>query len=164
MKGMVVSRVKIADWAVLKGRGVLTTIGLGSCVGVVLYDYRSRVGGLAHILLHDSRDFPNKSKPFNPAKYADTAIPLLVREIENIGGNKERLRAKIAGGSQLFKNQKVRESVGEKNLRLVRQVLEKHGIPIIGEDVGGNYGRTLHFYVDTGKTIVSTVGRGEKEI
>lgn len=159
-----VSRVKIADWAVQKGRGALITIGLGSCVGIVLYDLQNKAGGLAHILLHNSRDFPNKSKPFNPAKYVDTAIPLLVEELEKIGGRRSRLQAKIAGGSQLFKNQKAGESVGEKNIRMARQVLRKLDIPIIGEDVGGGHGRTVHFFVETGKMIVSTVGKGEKEI
>ncbi len=161
---MSISRVKIADGAVLKGQGVLMTIGLGSCVGIALYDVQDKVGGLAHILLYNSQEFPNRSKPLNPAKFADTAIPWLVQEMEKLGGKRDRLQAKIAGGSQLFMNQKAGGSVGEKNVQMVRQVLRELGIPIAGEDVGGNYGRTLHFFVATGKMIVSTVGKGEKEI
>jgi chemotaxis protein CheD len=161
---MHISRVKIADWAVLKGQGVLMTIGLGSCVGIALYDAQNKVGGLAHILLADSRGFYRRPVPLNPAKFADTAIPLLVQEIEKAGGKRERLQAKIAGGSQLFMNQKPGNSVGEKNVQAVRRVLKELGIPIAGEDVGGNHGRTLRFFVETGQVIISTVGRGEKEV
>lgn len=140
------------------------TIGLGSCVGIALYDLKNKAGGLAHILLHCSRDFPNRSTPLNPAKFADTAIPLLVQEVEKIGGKRSWLQAKLAGGSKLFMNRKAGESVGEKNVQMVKLVLGKFGIPIAGEDTGGNYGRTVHFFVETGKMIVSTVGKGKKEI
>ena len=161
---MHISRVKIADWAVLKGGGILMTIGLGSCVGVALYDVQQKIGGLAHILLSKSREFPQRAAAFNPAKFADTAIPLLVQEMERVGGKKSRLRAKIAGGSQLFMNQKIGNSVGEKNVLTTRQVLGELGIPIAGEDVGGNYGRTLRFFVESGLVVISTVGRGEKVV
>lgn len=157
-------KVKIADLAVLKDEGLLMTVGLGSCVGIAIYDAGNKVGGLAHILLADSKQFQNRGSNFNPAKFADTAIPLMVEKMEEIGGNKSRFIAKIAGGSQLFSFQKARISVGEKNIESVRETLKQLRIPIQGEDVGGNYGRTLKFYVDTGRVVITTVGRGEKEL
>lgn len=155
--------VKIADMAVLKETGLIITVGLGSCVGITLYDPLVRVGGMTHILLSNSRNFKNQGS-INHAKFADTAIPLLVRKIESLGGRKNRLSAKIAGGSQLFSFQKTNFTIGEDNISAVREVLEKSSIPIRGEDVRGSYGRTMRLFIDTGKVIVSTVGKEEKEL
>lgn len=158
-------KVKIADLAVLRHQGILITVGLGSCVGIALYDDESKVGGLAHILLYSSRQFENRSNSFNPAKFADTAIPLLVEKMEKSGGKRRRFKAKIAGGSQLFNfNHSAGPSIGEKNIEAVREILQKLGIPLLGEDVGGNFGRTMRFFVDSGKVIITTVGRGEREL
>ncbi len=156
--------VKIADLAVIKDRGMLITVGLGSCVGVAIYDYREKVGGLAHVFLADSSVFKNKGNHFNHAKFADTAVPALVHELEKAGGNRRRTYAKIAGGSQLYNFQKIGFNVGENNIEAVRHALRQLGIPIKGEDVGGSHGRTMRFFVDSGKVSISTVGKGEKEI
>ena len=158
-------KVKIADLAVLKNQGLLLTVGLGSCVGIALYDPESRIGGLAHILLYYSKQFQNSSNSFNPAKFADTAIPLLVRKMENIGGRRKRFRAKIAGGSQLFNFRRTDGiSIGERNIEAVRRTLKKMEIPLRAEDVGGNFGRTMRFFVDSGKVLISTIGKEEKEL
>lgn len=154
-------RVKIADYAVLRDEGLLITVGLGSCVGIALYDPVIRVAGLAHILLADSAMFKNQS---NPAKFADTAIPLLVEQMAAFGAKQNRLKAKIAGGSQLFSFEKSVISVGEKNIHSVRNVLGYMRIPILGQDVGGSVGRTMKVCVADGKVLVSTVGSPEKEI
>jgi chemotaxis protein CheD len=161
---MHIIKVKIADLAVLKDQGILITVGLGSCVGVALHDAENKVGGLAHILLSCSCQFGNRSNPFNPAKFADTAIPLLVEKMEKCGGKRNRIKAKIAGGSQLFSFNHGVSSIGEKNIEAVRQTLEELEIPIKGEDVGGNHGRTMRFFVDSGKVVITTIGRGEKEL
>jgi chemotaxis protein CheD len=155
-------KVKIADLAVKREPGIIVTIGLGSCVGIVLYDPANRVGGLAHILLADSTQFKSKNVPLNKAKFADTAIPFLASEMERLGAKKQYLQAKIAGGSKLFPNKSI--SVGEKNVEAVIKTLKGMGIPIRGKDVGGNYGRTMKLFVDTGKVLISTVGKGEKEL
>lgn len=155
------ARVKIADYAVLKEEGVLITVGLGSCVGIALYDPFARVAGLAHILLSDSTQFRNNT---NPAKFADTAIPVLIREMVGTGARVNRLNAKIAGGSQLFSFEKSVISVGEKNIQAVRRTLTDLHIPLVGEDVGGRSGRTMKFYVEDGRVAVTTVGTDEKEI
>jgi len=158
-------RVKIADMAVKKDHGIIVTVGLGSCIGIALYDPASKLGGLSHILLPDSTQFKNVNKGnINIAKFADTAIPNLVATMGKMGANKNRLQAKIAGGSQLFNFDKPSMSVGEKNIGAVILTLKGMGIPILKEDVGGNYGRTMRLFVDTGKVMISTVGKGEKEL
>ncbi len=152
-------RVKIADLAVSKNDGVIITVGLGSCVGIALYDSAFKVAGLAHILLSDSSMFKNQS---NPAKFADTAIPLLVEQMVKLGARPNRLQAKIAGGSQLFILEGGSMAVGEKNINMVRDVLRSLRIPIVGEDLGGNVGRTMKLFVPDGKVLISTTGAGEK--
>ena len=159
---MTLHKVKIADLAVLKEKGVLITIGLGSCVGIALYDGAARVAGLAHILLSDSSQFSHKtSTDVNPAKFADTAIPNLIHLMEDQGAKKSRLRAKIAGGSQLFSFNSNVIRVGDKNVEMVKKKLKEHSVPLIGEDVGGNYGRTMKIEVETGMVFIYTVGREE---
>jgi len=154
-------RVKIADLAVMKDSGLLVTVGLGSCVGVAIYDTVSKAAGLAHILLADSSMFKNRD---NLAKFADTAIPLLVSELARLGARNGRLLAKIAGGSQLFCFENSTFSVGEKNIQMVRQTLSTLGIPLLAEDTGGSTGRTMRVYVREGRVTVATAGGEEREI
>ena len=155
-------KVKIADLAVLKGTGFLITIGLGSCVGIALYDEKFKVAGLAHVLLADSKQFSRRKTELNPAKFADTAIPVLIEEMELQGGNRKYFIAKIAGGGQLFAYNSTVIRVGDKNVEMVKRKLKELSIPLIAEDVGGNYGRTMKIDVTTGKVYISTVGRKER--
>ncbi|EEG76491.1 chemotaxis protein CheD [Dethiobacter alkaliphilus] len=154
-------RVKIADYAALKEEGMLITVGLGSCVGVALYDSSAKVAGLAHILLSDSSLFKNQS---NPGKFADTALPLLLEDMARFGARPNRIKAKIAGGSQLFSFENKTLSVGEKNIASVRSVLAGLRVPITSEDVGGSVGRTMKVMAADGTVLVSTVGNGEREL
>ena len=159
---MTLYKVKIADLAVLKDEGVLITIGLGSCVGIALYDSFARVAGLAHVLLADSSQFSHKiNTDINPAKFADTAIPNLIQLMEDQGAKKTRLKAKIAGGSQLFSFNSNVIRIGDKNVEMVKKKLLENSVPIIGQDVGGNYGRTMKIEVETGMVFIYTVGREE---
>lgn len=155
-------KVKIADLAVKRVPGIIVTIGLGSCVGIALYDSANKIGGLAHILLADSTQFKNRDMLLNRAKFADTAIPFLASEMKKLGAREQNLQAKIAGGSKLFPNKSI--SVGEKNIEAVIKTLNEMKIPILGRDVGGNYGRTMRLFIDTGTVLITTVGRGEKEL
>ena len=157
-------RVKIADMAVKKDRGTIITVGLGSCIGIALYDPSTKIGGLSHILLSDSTQFKKTNNSINEAKFADTAIPCLIQAMGRVGAKKNRMQAKIAGGSQLFSFDKTTMSVGEKNIEAVIKTLKSLGIPILKEDVGGNHGRTMRLFVDSGKVMISTVGKGEQEL
>ncbi len=156
--------VRIADLAALQGDGVLVTVGLGSCVGVALYDPKNKVAGLAHILLDNSERYIKPSaNHFNPAKFADTAIPALIKTMEGLGARRRNLVAHIAGGSSLFNFKFDGAGIGQKNLAVVRARLDELSIPIQSENSGGNYGRTMKFYASTGKVEISTVSKGEKK-
>lgn len=153
--------VKIADLAVKKEDGILVTFGLGSCVGIALYDQKNRVGGLAHILLNESSKFIRPGKTdVNPAKFADTAVPHLLEKMVELGARKTNLVAKIAGGASLFNFKAETGNVGDKNIEAVRSVLKELQIRTVFEDVGGNHGRTMRLFIDTGEVTITTAGKG----
>lgn len=156
-------KVGMADLAVVKSPDTLTTLGLGSCVGIVLYDRFNKIGGLAHIMLPSSKEIKNNS---NKAKFADTAINILLDDMISLGANKRYLKAKIAGGSQMFnfKSKSDVLKIGERNVKATKEKLNEYGIPIISEDTGGNYGRTIELNTDDGSLLVRTIGHGIKII
>jgi chemotaxis protein CheD len=140
---------------------VLTCIGLGSCVAVCAYDSRERIGGMAHIVLPQNHGLPGN----NPAKFADTAVPLLLDEMIKKGGIKSRLIIKIAGGAQMTLAPGLRDTfkTGEKNLAQVLLMLQRENVAIAATDTGGTVGRTVKMYVGTGQVTVKTaygVARG----
>ena len=154
-------RVGMADFKVCMAPNVLTTLGLGSCVGIVLYDAGVKVGGMVHIMLPDSTKF---AKNENKAKYADTGIQTLIEEMVKQGATKGRMTAKIAGGAQMFafssNNEMLR--IGERNVEAVKSILKELRINIIAEDTGKNYGRTIEFNTDTGVLKIKSVGKPDK--
>lgn len=156
-------KVGIADLNVASSPDKLITVGLGSCIGIVLFDSTNSIGGLAHIMLPDSKAFNNVN---NPMKFADLAIPLLLRKIENIGAQKRNLKAKIAGGASMFNfsDKSMIMDIGARNMNSVKSILNELSIPIIGEDCGGNKGRTMIFDTQNGTVQIRTVGLGIKEI
>ena len=156
-------KVGMADLNVCKSPDGITTLGLGSCVGVAIRDPITKVGGLAHVMLPDSTQIENNS---NRYKFADTGIEYLVKKIIALGGNKSRLEAKIAGGAQMFafQNKSDMVRVGERNVEASKKKLKQLGIPLKAEDTGLNYGRTVIFYPETGKFIIRSAGKPEKTI
>ncbi len=157
-------KVGMADMAVSNDvSAMLITYALGSCVGVSLYDPDKKVGGLIHVMLPSSDKF--KADPRSP-KFADTGIPAIVEDIVKIGGRKNKLIAKIAGGAQMFASSGKGKSsilnIGSRNVEAVKENLKKLNIPIIAEDTGANYARTMEFYLEDGKVIIKTIGKGEK--
>lgn len=156
-------KVGMADLKVVVFPDALTTLGLGSCVGICLYDSTSKVTGMAHIMLPSSKAI---RKNENVAKFADTAIVELISQMEKLGARKSRFIAKIAGGAQMFSFSSQNESmkIGERNAEAVREILKLYGIPIKADDTGGNFGRTIEFYSENGKLIIKTAGKGVKEI
>lgn len=134
--------VGIADLKIVRAPDILVTFALGSCVGICLFDPAVKAAGLSHILLPSSVQIPGNSTPM---KFADTAIPLLAKELGKLGAR--NFKAKIAGGAQMFaaKSNASIANVGERNIQAVKQTLQKMRIPIVVEDVGANYGRTLYF-------------------
>lgn len=160
-------KVGMADLAVCKYPDALTTLGLGSCVGIALYDPVTKVSGLAHIMLPDSTKIKNNQ---NIAKFADTGIEELIKQMIKIGASKTRLVAKIAGGAQMFafKTSTSQASdmmqVGARNVEAVKAVLKKEGIRLLAEDTGLNYGRTIEFYSENGQLLIKRVGKESKTI
>jgi len=126
----------------------MMTIGLGSCIGLTLYDPQKKNGAMVHIMLPDSGGRTDR-----PGKYADTAIPLLIKELDKIGSNKRSLVAKIAGGACMFEYFGTNLNIGERNTEKVRIALKEQGIKISAEDVGGKVGRTVTFLPGSGGKV-----------
>jgi len=161
---MEVIKVGMADLNVTKQPDHIRTTGLGSCVGIVLYDSVNRIGGLAHIMLPTSEMV--KTGQLNKAKYADTAIPLLIDEMIKIGANKSFIKAKIAGGAQMFQFKTANDMmrIGPRNVESTKHWLKVLGITIIAEDTGGNYGRTIELDTTSGILYIKTATQGVNEI
>ncbi len=156
-------KVGMADLKICKAPDAVTTLGLGSCVGVAVRDPVLKIGGLAHVMLPDSTRIKNNT---NIYKFADTGIDELVRLLLKEGASKQRLVAKIAGGAQMFsfQNKSDMVRVGEQNVIASKKKLEELGIPILAEDTGSNYGRTVIFYPENGDFYIRAVGKDEKVI
>jgi chemotaxis protein CheD len=155
--------VGMADLNATKSPGMLTTLGLGSCVGIALFDPVNKIAGLAHIMLPDSTQIQNNS---NAAKFADTATVRLIFLMQKLGARKERLEAKLAGGAQMFdfnaSNKALR--IGDRNVEATLAYLKSHGIPVLAKDTGANYGRTVELYAEDGKFLIKTIGHGSRYI
>jgi len=156
-------KVGIADLNLVLDPGSIMTIGLGSCIGIALYDKTIKVAGLAHIMLPDSTQFKNNT---NPMKFADLAIPLLIEKMEEQGCKKRNLIAKIAGGASMFNfsDKSIISDIGKRNAEAVKKTLKDKLIPIVAEETGGNKGRTMILQASDGKVILKVVGLGIIEL
>lgn len=156
-------KVGMADLNVCTPPNGITTLGLGSCVGVVLYDTTRKISGMVHVMLPDSNKIRNNE---NLAKFADTGIDELIRRLVAIGAGRNSLVAKIAGGAQMFafnsNNDMLR--VGDRNVEATKEKLNSLRIPILAEDTGANYGRTIEFFPESGELIIKSVGKPIKKI
>ncbi|MEO8088738.1 MAG: chemotaxis protein CheD [Gemmatimonadales bacterium] len=162
MSGRVVV-VKVADLRCGLGNDTLLTVGLGSCVAILLYDAEARIGGMAHILLPS----PALSrKDSNPAKFPQTAVPRLLELMTADGARSERITARLAGGASMFAALAPPGTIqmGERNLVAARQVLNSHRLPLTGEAVGGDFGRTVRFRMCDGQVEISTVSHGVQHL
>lgn len=159
-----VIKVGMADLKICPYPNKITTLGLGSCVGIALYDSTTRMAGLAHIMLPDSTQIRNNS---NIAKFADTGIAELIRLMVEAGAGRSRLTAKIAGGAQMFAMKSGASElmrVGDRNVEAVKNFLANERIRILAEDTGANYGRTVIFDSETGDYLIKSVGKPDKII
>lgn len=156
-------KVGIADLNIINPPGKIMTIGLGSCVGIALYDKMKRLAGLAHIMLPDSTSFKNVT---NPYKFADLAIPILIEKMEMEGCSRRNIKAKIVGGASMFNfsDKTMINDIGKRNSEAVVKSLSELKIPILASDVGGNKGRTMIVDAESGVVVVRTIGQETKEI
>ena len=157
-------RVGMAYLKVAKNAEILTSLGLGSCVGIALYDKKSKVAGLVHIMLPYSAKIRDNK---NPAKFADAGIKELVKQMTKAGANKNNIIAKIAGGAQMFSFANSNNdllTIGERNVAAVLKTLEELDIKLLGQDIGGNCGRSIDFCSDTGILNIRTIGSSNKQL
>ena len=156
-------KVGMADMNLCSAPDAITTLGLGSCVGIVLYDATKKICGMVHVMLPDSTQIKNNQ---NYAKFADTGIEVLLDQLLKRGANRRCITAKIAGGAQMFafntNNDMLR--VGERNVEATKRKLSQLGIPVLAEDTGSTYGRTIEFYPENGNLLIKAVGKEPKAI
>lgn len=164
LKTTKVIKVGIADMKTVEAPDSIRTSGLGSCVGVVIYDLSKSIAGLAHVMLPSS-DLASKSCQ-NKFKYADTAVACLIDDLLEQGARKHALKAKLAGGAQMFKFKSGSDSmrIGPRNTEAVKEILSHVNIPIVSSDLGGDSGRTIEFDPATGELNVRTINKGVKVI
>lgn len=151
--------VGIGDFAIARSPIKIKTSGLGSCLGITLYDRQEKIGGLLHTMLPNVKETRIKD---NPAKFTDAGIEYLLGEIIEKGGSRKKFEAKIVGGASMFENSRM--NIGERNIKSAKETLKKLGVPIRAEDTGKNYGRTIIFDTLTGDLLVKTILRGDKII
>jgi len=140
--------IGIGEWST--GDSVMTSIGLGSCIGLIIHDDIKKIGGLAHVMLPKSSGKPNE----RAGKYADTAVEILIKELIMKGSKLQSMKAKLAGGASMFQNFSGNLNIGERNADALKSLLKEKSIPIIREDIGGTMGRTITYYPKEGGRLV----------
>ncbi|MGE4275653.1 MAG: chemotaxis protein CheD [Lawsonibacter sp.] len=151
--------VGIADMKMAQRGGELITYALGSCIGICLYDPAIQLAALVHILLPLNMEAGRK----NPMKYADTGIRETLRQMEEKGGRRPRITAKIAGGAKMFEisGGGGLGNIGQRNIESVHLILKREGIRLLAEDTGGRVARTLSFHPATGQGHIRSYGKPE---
>ena len=162
--GSNVIQVGMADIQLAKAPDKLMSAGLGSCIGICVYDPAVKTGVLAHIMLPQMTQLKNMTS--SRAKFADTAVEMILEIMAKNGINRSHLQAKIAGGAQMFKFSGENDAmkIGDRNSQAVQEHLRKHNIKLLAKDVGGNHGRTIIFDPANGDLLVRTLGHGERVI
>ncbi|MCE5337088.1 MAG: chemotaxis protein CheD [Methanomicrobiaceae archaeon] len=126
------------------------TIGLGSCIALILHDQRRSLGGLAHIMLPESRGNTDR-----PGKFADTATSTLLEEMERFGSTKFAITATVVGGASMFEFSATSLNIGERNAAAVKDLLRELGIRIAHEETGGKVGRSVYYWPEgKGRLII----------
>jgi len=153
--------VGISDMKLSKAPGMIVTYALGSCIGVAFYDPSAKLGALLHIMLPDA-----PAQIDNVFKYADSGIVETLRKMESMGGNRNRITAKIAGGAQMFQvpGDSSLGNIGKRNGDSVKMTLLRQRIRVVGSDIGGTFARTVEFNTSTGIAKIRTYGHPDKEL
>ena len=153
--------VGVAQWAVDQGDAVLVTLGLGSCVAVVLYDAEAKVGALLHLLLPSQQMSRDHS---NPGRFPEMALPLALAEMEAAGARRDRLAAWLVGGASMFGAASAAIAMGERNVAAARQALADAHVPLVAEDVLERHGRSVYFHLEDGRIEVRSVAHGSRTL
>lgn len=154
--------IGMAELGVVKAPQKITTLGLGSCIGLTLYDTINKIGGMVHIVMPSSGKQPGIVR----AKFADTGVDELLTQMLRAGANRSSIVAKLAGGAHMFGNRQRDDTlkVGVRNAYNTKIALLRLKIPILAEDVGGSYGRTIELNPEDGSLLIKTVGKGNKVV
>ena len=157
-------RIGMAEMLVAGNPTIITTT-VGSCIALCMYDPVNRIGGMVHIVLPRKTDYSREEKTDTLIRYADKAVPALLSRLISKGAKKEFIRAKMAGGANMFPmfTHPILE-IGKNNAEAVKKKLAELGVPLVAEDVGGNHGRIVEFDVGSGIMRVNTINKGEKEL
>lgn len=162
---MTAERVSVPMGAaeVRRGPGLLTALGLGSCVAIVLHDGVAGIAGLAHVVLPMP---PPGAARLHPGRYAQTAVPLLLESMVAAGADSARLSAKLVGGASMFGNLIAPGMIplGERNTHAARAALRAASIRVSGEWVGGDFGRSVTVDPATGRVEASSVRHGSRAL
>ncbi|HEU20384.1 MAG TPA: chemotaxis protein CheD [Deltaproteobacteria bacterium] len=155
--------VGVSDFKISKNvQDMIVTYALGSCIAVVVYDPRAKVGGMLHFMLAES-SIDKKKAMDNPAMFADTGIPLLFKSCYQMGAEKKRMIVKVAGGASILDDANFFR-IGQKNITAVRKIFWKNNVLITSEDTGQNFNRTVELHMTDGRVIVRNAGGLLKEL
>lgn len=171
-----VIEVAMGNGVVARAPHIISSLGLGSCVAVTLYDTQRRIGGLAHVMLPDSSHMRSRNGDctmgkkkseigISPYQCAETAIAALLEELRRVGADRRAMVAKMVGGARMFTvYEDASKGIGAQNIISIKHLLKGERIPLIGSDIGGNYGRSVEFHLDSGVLIVTAIGKQDREI
>lgn len=158
-----VINVSLAEIKTARKPHILATPSVGSCVAVMLYDESMGIGSMAHIMLPDVSLAKSKE---NKAKFANTAVEIMLQDLIDQGAVKRRIKAKIVGGANMFpavsRNGAIH--IGARNAAAVKNELKKRRIPLVAEDTGGTYGRSVRFSPESGLVSIKSALYEDKEI
>lgn len=155
--------VGLSELKVAKNPAILATRALGSCVGIALYDAVAKVGGLAHIMLPNSHQVGVRKSGMG---FANTDVKAMLTQLADLGASRRRITAKIVGGANMFPSLSLSKqlNIGARNVAAVKRELGAEGIRLVAEDTGGSHGRSVEFFIETGKVKVVTIAHGQKEL
>ncbi|HDQ93489.1 MAG TPA: chemotaxis protein CheD [Synergistetes bacterium] len=158
--------VGMGETLIARVPGILSSLGIGSCLAVALFDERAGIAGMVHIMLprefkSPMGDLPVKPVMPKPGKFADMALRNLVDLLQKEGAAKSRLKAKFAGGAKMFSISRGPNllSIGEQNIAVVLEELQSLKIPLEGQDTGGTRGRSITFFTETWEMEVRAIGQ-----
>lgn len=169
-------KVEMGEGIVAAAPHTIISVGIGSCVAVTLYDSKRKVGGLAHIMLPEKykdngevmKEETSLNSSFIPHPscfiYSLTALPAMIEELRKLGCQRQNIIARIAGGARMFPSYACPVGIGEQNIRSVMSSLEEHGIPLKGRDTGGSHGRSVVFHLESGRVVVKSFEKDDREI
>jgi chemotaxis protein CheD len=141
---------------------VIVAFGLGSCVGIGIYDPIKKIGGMLHAVLPTA----TSNREDSPAKYVDSGIPLLLNQLKEKGLVVNRCKLYLIGGANILitNNESTPFDIGTRNVKSAEEVLEKLKLYPDAKDTGGHNGRTFRLYIGEGRATIRTMGEKEKDI